>query len=167
MKTILIVIGAAVLLIVGGGWWSQGIQNKEIKGSTASDNLISEKGIHWHPKLMITMKGEKQTIPANIGMGMQYAGYTQYDSMMMMTNMHTHDSSGMIHWEVMQGPVKREDVRLANFFSVWGKKFTNSCILEKCDGPDGQLKFVVNGKDNLDFENYLVNDKDEIEIRYE
>lgn len=126
--------------------------------------IISPDGIHWHPELTITIKGEKQVIPNNIGMGMQFAGYPQYDPMMMMTNMHTHDDSGELHWEVMDGPVEKDDVRLAQLFAVWGKKFTSSCIFEYCDGLDGKLEFKVNGEINQDFENYLVKDKDKIEI---
>lgn len=131
------------------------------------NDILSQQSIHWHPELSITIKGEKQTIPSNIGMGMQFAGYPQYDPMMMMTNMHTHDVSGMIHWEVMEGPVKKDDVRLSQFFAVWGKKFTSSCIFDYCNGSQGQLTLKVNGQDNQDFENYLVKDKDNIEIIFQ
>ncbi len=84
-----------------------------------------------------------------------------------MTDMHTHDTSGMLHWEVMQGPVKKEEVRLSTFFAVWGKKFDKDCIFEFCNGTEGKVKMFVNGKENTEFQNYLVNDKDKIEIRYE
>lgn len=135
--------------------------------SAPESGIISRKGIHWHPELRIIIKGEAITIPANIGIGMQYAGRPLYDPMMLMTNMHTHDDSGTLHWEVMQGPIKKEDVRLANFFAIWGKKFDENCILESCNGPEGTMTMLVNGKDNTEFQNYLVNDKDKIEIRYE
>lgn len=80
----------------------------------------------------------------------------------MMTNMHTHDASGQLHWEIMKRPVEKDDIRLSPFFNVWGKKFDNSCIFEKCNCPEGRVIFKVNGKDNPDFDNYLVQDKDKI-----
>jgi len=146
-------------------------QNEEktvsLTATNGADEIVSQQGIHWHPELSITIKGEKEPIPANIGIGMQFAGYPQYDSMMMMTNMHTHDASGMIHWEVMKGPVRQDDIKLSQFFSVWGKKFASSCIFDKCNGPEGRVVLKINGKDNPDFENYLVKDGDKIEIIFE
>lgn len=169
-----ITIAVAGVIIGGIFLIGRAPARNEIADKTASlatnenaDEVISQKGIHWHPDLSITIKGERQSIPSNIGIGMQFAGYPQYDSMMMMTDMHTHDASGQLHWEVMEGPVKKEDIRLGQFFAVWGKKFTNSCIFEKCNGTEGRVIFKINGKDNPDFENYLVQDKDKIEIVFE
>lgn len=157
-------IATGVLIIGGLGaliWYSGS------RASVPESEIISRKGIHWHPELKIIIKGEEITIPANIGIGMQYAGYPLYDPMMMMTDMHTHDDSGTLHWEVMEGPVQKEDVRLANFFAIWGKKFNENCILESCNGPEETMTMFVNGKENTEFQNYLVKDKDRIEIRYE
>lgn len=167
MKTILIVISASILLVIGGIWLSYGMQNKNTEEAMASDNLVSKTGIHWHPELTIVIKGEKRPIPTNIGIGMQFAGSMFYDSMMMMTDMHTHDDSGVMHWEVMQGPVTKDDVRLGNFFAVWDKTFNKDCIFEYCNGPTDTVKMFVNGQENTEFENYLVRDKDKIEIRYD
>ncbi len=166
----IIVVAGAVLGVV---FWNRDstpkatVQEQSASSLSNQNDIISQSGIHWHPELSIIIKGEKQPIPANIGMGMQFAGYPQYDSMMTMTNMHTHDASGQLHWEVMQGPVKEDDIRLNQFFNVWGKKFTSSCIFDTCNGPEGRVIFKVNGKDNPDFENYLVKDKDKIEIIFE
>lgn len=130
-------------------------------------DVVSSAGIHWHPNLSIVIKGQKQTIPANIGIGMQYAGYKYYDSMMMMADMHTHDASGQIHWEVMEGPVTKDEVTFAAFFGIWGKTFNKDCIFEYCNGAEGTVQMLVNGKENTEFENYQVKDGDTIEIRYE
>ena len=135
--------------------------------SQSTDEVISKTGIHWHPELAISIKGQRQIIPANIGIGMQYASYPLYDPMMMMTDVHTHDNSGTLHWEIMEGPVKKEDVRLASFFAIWGKKFDGSCILEYCNGPEGTAIMFVNGQPSTEFQNYLVKDGDQVEIRYE
>lgn len=130
-------------------------------------DVISSAGIHWHPTVSIIIKGEKQTIPTNIGIGMQYAGYKYYDSMMMMTNVHTHDTSGQLHWEVMEGPVTKDEVALGAFFGIWSKTFNKDCMFNFCNGSGGTVTMSVNGKENTEFENYQVKDGDKIEIRYE
>lgn len=153
----ILVVGSLGALI----WYSNS------RATVPEGEIVSRKGVHWHPELKIFTKGEEMEISANIGIGMQYEGYPRYDSMMGMTDMHTHDDSGMLHWEVMKGPVTKEDVRLGTFFAVWGKKFDGSCIFDKCNGPEGMVKMLVNGEPNTEFQNYLVKDKDKIEIRYE
>ncbi len=87
--------------------------------------------------------------------------------MMNMTDFHTHDTSGEIHWEVMQGPVTKDHVALKAFFEVWGKPFNSNQIMDAKNGPDGTVKMTVNGQPNNEFENYQVKDKDKIEVRYE
>ena len=135
--------------------------------SVASSDVVSKTGIHWHPQLAIYIKGKKQVIPANIGIGKQYASSKWYDPMMSMTDFHTHDTSGELHWEVMEGPVTKDHVTLKAFFEVWGKPFNSNQILDVKNGPDGTVKMFVNGQPNTEFENYQVKDKDQIEIKYE
>lgn len=132
---IIIVIG-----IIGGFVWLIGRQ-KPLKET----DIISRSGIHWHSQLDIIIKEEKQTIPANIGIGLVHAP------------IHTHDDSGTLHLE-FSGLVKKEDIKLGQFFKIWGKPF-------HVEGTT--VKMSVNGKENTEFENYLMQDKDQIEIRYE
>ncbi|MBI2076366.1 MAG: hypothetical protein HYT72_03915 [Candidatus Aenigmarchaeota archaeon] len=127
---------------------------------------LPNKPIHWHPHLEITIKGEKIAIPANVGMGTSYSSSPFYDPMMDMTNMHTHDSSGTVHWEVMMHAPTREDLYLGNFFQVWKKNFNKNCIFEFCNGAEGSIKMLVNGKQNYDFEKYIVRDGDEIVVEF-
>lgn len=148
--------------------------NKRPKPNTAntqqtvdSRDIVSETGIHWHPHLAIYIKGQKQEIPANIGIGKQNSSSKWYDPMMDMTDFHTHDNSGTLHWEVMEGPVTKEHVQLKAFFEVWGKTFNANQIFDTKNGPDGMVKMTVNGQPNSEFENYQVRDKDQIKIRYE
>jgi hypothetical protein len=150
------------------------LYNKKPKANTAntqqavaSGDIVSKSGIHWHPELAIYIKGQKQEIPANIGIGKQYSNSKWYDPMMDMTDFHTHDNSGTLHWEVMDGPVTKEHVQLKAFFEVWGKAFNATQIFDAKNGPDGTVKMTVNGQPNSEFENYQVKDKDKIEIRYE
>ncbi|MBI2084877.1 MAG: hypothetical protein HYT70_04700 [Candidatus Aenigmarchaeota archaeon] len=136
--------------------------------SKITDNVVlPNKPIHWHPNLEIIIKGEKVAIPANIGIGSEYASSPFYDSMMDMTNMHTHDATGTLHWEVMMHAPTSQDMYLGNFFQVWGKTFNKNCIFEFCNGPEGSVKMFVNNKLNNDFEKYVIRDGDEIVIIFE
>ncbi len=164
-KKKILTLALLALVLAALAWYllRDPLSTQSVSMEPAPAGAVSASGIHWHPEISITIKGEKQAVPAGIGLGMQYAGHPLYDPMMMMTNMHTHDGSGQIHWEVMEGPVGEDDVRLKQFFAVWAKKFTRECIFDYCS-PEGALTFRVNGQDNQDFENYLVKDKDKIEI---
>lgn len=108
--------------------------------------------MHIHPHLRIAIKGKEQKIPSEIGVKPGC-----------MRPVHTHDDTGEIHLEF---PVE-QDVRLGQFFAVWGKTFNRTCIFEYCNSAEGTVKFFVNGQANEEFENYLMKDGDKIEIRYE
>jgi len=142
-----------VVILVGGVFFLS-------RGSSSSipeDQVVAQNGLHWHPKLTITISGKKQEIPANLGIGAVHQ------------NIHTHDQDakdGVIHME-MQGVVVKEDIKLGNFFRTWGKEFNSTAILDKKNGSEGTVKMFVNGKENKDFENYLMRDGNNIEIRYE
>lgn len=141
---VLLVVGA----LVGGGWWlftRPGVSNEEV---------ISRKGLHWHPELTIIIKGEKQEISANIGIGAAHQP------------IHTHDVTGTLHLEI-QGLVTKDDIKIGRFFKIWGKQFSSSCILDFCNSEEGKVEMLVNGQENQELENYLMKDKDKIEIRYE
>ena len=148
-----IIIGGAlltILLIVGAVF----LLSREEQVNVSQDRIISKTGIHWHPNLTILIKEEKQEILANIGIGAVHQP------------IHTHDSSGTLHLEV-SGLVTKDETTLGRFFRIWGKEFNSNCIFGKCNDDDGKVRMLVNGKENTDFENYLMKDKDSIEIRYE
>lgn len=107
---------------------------------------------HIHPRISISVKGVKQDVNSNIGVR---AGC--------MNPLHTHDSSGVIH---VESPEKR-DFALADFFAVWDKPFSKDQLFDHMSGPEGTVKLFVNGTENSEFENYVVKDKDEIDIKYE
>jgi len=110
--------------------------------------------IHWHPSLTITIDGQKTIIPNDIGINPS-AHFP----------IHTHEdgSIGVLHME-NNAPTKKT-VTLGYFFEVWGKKLSKDCIFEYCTDK-GALKMYVNGQENLEFENYFMQDKDEILIEY-
>ncbi len=134
------IIGAAVLIVglLGGSKFLQ----------SSDPNVVSRSGLHWHPTLAIYVKGEKQEIPANIGIGAMHQP------------MHTHvedAAAGIIHLE-FAGVVKREALMLGQFFMNWGKEF---------DSFGTNVKMAVNGQENTEFENYVMQEEDKIELRYE
>lgn len=111
------------------------------------EQIIAKNGLHWHPKLTIYIKGEKQEIPTDIGLGAVHQP------------IHTHKEDykdGVVHME-MSGVVTKEQTTLGNFFRIWGKDFNFG----------GNPKMTVNGKENMDLNNYLMKNGDNIEIRYE
>lgn len=144
-------IGLLTLLILVGGVSFLSLQQSK-ETSIPEGHVISRKGIHWHPQLSILIKGKQQEIPKNLGIG----GAIHQP-------VHTHDSSGTLHLEI-SGVVTRDQIKLGNFFRIWGKKFSPECVIDECGG---KVTMLVNGKENKDFENYLMKDKDNIEIRYE
>src|SRR3989338_2260318 len=138
LKTAFISLGVAV----AGGL---GIWLLLRTSSVTEAELISRAGIHWHPELSITIKGTKQEIPANIGLGIAH------------NPIHTHDATCVIHLE-FDGLVTKDSIRLEKFFKIWGKPFNKDCLLDYCNGPEGTMKMLVNGQPNAEFENYVMRD---------
>lgn len=124
------------------------------RSSAPTDEIVSRRGMHWHSQLSVEIKGQKQEIPVGIGLGVVH------------DPIHTHDATGEIHME-FPGMVRQNDIRLDQFFKVWGKRFDSNCIFDFCNGPDGMIKMFVNGAENMEFENYHMKDRDKIEIKYD
>lgn len=144
------ILAAVIVLgvLIGGGWYL-------LKTfSVPEEDIVARGGIHLHPRLIITIKGVEQAIPGNIGLGARPGPY------------HTHQEDNVLHIEP-QGIVTKEAIKLKKFFSAWGETFNRDCIFENCNGPEGEVKMFVNGEPNFDFENYLMQDNDRIEIIYE
>jgi len=129
-----------VIVIIGLFAWSKSLENGD-------PDIISRTGFHWHPVLSIYVKGEKQELPANMGLGAVHQP------------IHTHDDAkdGVVHLE-FQGIVRKQDIALGQFFKGWGKDINSFGT---------NIKMIVNGKENTDLENYQMQDKDEIELRYD
>ncbi len=145
-----IAVWVIVLIGVGGGLYAFS------RRSSAPDEsgVVSRSGLHWHSQLSLFIKGKRQEIPADIGIGIVHQP------------IHTHDTSGEIHME-FEGVVREDDLRLGALFRNWGKQFHSQCVLEHCNGTEGSVKMFVNGKENGEFERYIMRDKDKIEIRFE
>lgn len=145
------------LVVVGGiGWFGWKVATSP---TVPEADIVSKQGIHWHVKLDIRVKGELVPIPAGIGLGGGAPGLHPH-------RMHTHEPDHVIHVE-KTGLVVQDDLRLKNFFDVWGEQFTSQCILKNCNGAEGTVKFMVNGQPNSEFENYRLQDGDVVEIGFE
>jgi len=156
MKLIVGVLVACVVLIVGLKFLvSQEELPVDNNGVEKGENaLISSNGIHWHPTLKIFIRGEEVPIPANIGL---IGGHNP---------MHTHDPDGIIHLEY-SGIVRENDIRLGKFFELWGKTFNESQIFENVNSDTERVYMYVNGEENIEYGNYLLQHEDVVEIRFE
>lgn len=110
-------------------------------------DIVSRSGFHWHPELTIYVKGKKQEIPQNIGIGAVHQP------------IHTHDDSnqGIVHME-FQGMARKQDVTLGQFLKNWGKDINSFGT---------NAKMTVNGEENLELENYVMQDKDKIDLYFD
>ena len=149
MKLKQIVVSVVLLSIILIGW----SQYTEQETVSTDPSIISTAGMHWHPKIAITISGEEIPIPANIGLA---GGHNP---------MHTHETDGTIHLEY-EGVVREDDIRLGRFFELWGKEFNNNQIFENTNSDTERVHMFVNGVENSEFENYLLQENDLIEIKY-
>jgi hypothetical protein len=84
--------------------------------------------LHIHEHLDLYVNGRHVTVPALVGID-EEAGF--------LTELHTHDASGIIH---VESPVQRA-FTLGQFFCEWGVKLNAKCL-----GPyQGRLSWWVNG----------------------
>lgn len=138
------IVGSAIVIlpIVGLVWYSA------TRPQIPESEIVSRNGLHWHPSLSIYVKGVKQELPQNLGI-----------SASGMTSVHTHDDAnqGVIHLE-FQGVVKRQDITLGQFLMRWGKDINSF---------GSNVTMTVNGKENTEYENYVMQDKDVIELHYQ
>jgi len=148
-----------ILIFAGLIWlifyWISGTLKED---EYCANQLVTEMNIgshqnlknHIHQELEIIIDGEKQSIPANIGI---VPG--------VMRPIHTHDSSGEIH---VEGPCTR-DFTLGEFFDVWGKEFDSTRIFDKTT-ENGTLKLYVNGQESTEFRNLILIEGINIKIEY-
>ncbi len=136
-----VVVSISVASIVGITWIIA------TNPSVPESDIITRDGIHWHPQLAIYVKGVKQDIPPNIGMGASEQP------------IHTHDDSnqGILHLE-FGGLVRKQDVMLGQFFKTWGKDMHSFGT---------NMTMTVNGKENTEYENYVMKENDKIELHFE
>ena len=155
IKLIVIISLIGLLILSGFGWALNSYVAKQGDCKTMPVEEInigdhSNAASHYHANLEIIIDGDKQPIPSNIGV--------DYN---LMRPVHTHDSIGELH---IEGPCER-DFTLGDFFTIWGKEFNSERIFDKTT-ENGELVMTINGKENFDFEKYILKDDVEIVIEY-
>ncbi len=161
-------IAGIILLLLA--WWiftsisSYQEENPLFVVALSDTSHIPSGSVHWHPKLTIIIDGKKQPIPTDIGVRIGRVVDTRL-SEMGMSPTHTHENDGTIHLENLNPSSKPETTSLGYFFYAWKKTFNQNCIFEYCTDK-GTLQMFVNGKEHMEFERYLMKDKDDIKIEY-
>jgi len=88
--------------------------------------------LHIHQRMAMLVNGKFVYIPAGIGIDKNFK---------FITELHTHDSSGIIH---VESPVIRK-FTLGEFFDVWGLRFTKSCLGGYCTNGSKKVRVWTNG----------------------
>lgn len=160
----------SVVLLLMGTFIFYLIPNYEVSElNTDIENLdiesIPSGSVHWHPRLSILIDGKIMPLSENLG-STEGRLIDKHLSGMGMSPLHTHsEKDGTIHLENNNPISKPETLALGYFFYVWDKNFNSTCIFEYCTDK-GDLKMTVNDKENLEFQNYIMKDKDVIKIEY-
>ena len=111
---------------------------------------------HYHVNVEIIIDGDDYLIANNIGID-------DSDCPDGMRGIHTHDDTGKLHIETPSDM----DATLGSFFNIWGKNFDEDEILGNHENSDYEIVMYVNGKSNSEFEQYSMQNNDNIEIRYQ
>ena len=132
-----------------------------------ADTDDSDIGVarHYHPRIQITIDGNQLPIPPNTGIdqlgcrgGMRWV------------HIHSASDSGFttIHIETPD----RMNVPLGAFFQVWDREGTPSLTEDRkfdingngvSDWEEYDISMIVNGKENKQFESFVMEDLDMIE----
>ena len=131
--------------------------NNEGKDITEQCVRHGPKSVHIHPLIEIKINGKSLVIPKNIGIPSSFC----------MRPLHTHDESGIVDDSAVIH-VESQEVRdfiIGDFFKIWDKRFNSTCIFDYCTDK-GSLIMYVYGKEIAKFENYIMQDKDDILIEY-
>jgi len=109
--------------------WNNGLGELQQRLSEVDLNPLSAEGtvLHIHQHLDVYVNGKHVTLPGLIGI---------YDNSFI-TEMHTHDATGIIH---VESPKKRP-FTLGQFFGEWSVRLNASCLGRYC----GHLHWWVNG----------------------
>lgn len=122
-------------LMVGKGPWgpNDGAQLEPRLKAIGLDALPREAlKLHIHQRMAMLVNGKFVYIPAGIGIDAKGK---------FITELHTHDSSGIIH---VEAPVNRK-FTLGEFFDVWGLRFSSHCLGGYCATGNKNVMVWTNG----------------------
>ncbi len=134
---------------------------KGVDGSAVKEGPYTSGQVHWHASLQVFTCATYREMPKPVGGENAHLGTPL---------LHTH-KDGLIH---IEGRVyKKNDIMFGQYMENIGVRFSNDTILnykngDGCsDGKENKVKMFVNGEENFDYIEYVLNDGDKIEIRYE
>ncbi|MCB9805826.1 hypothetical protein H6775_01545 [Candidatus Nomurabacteria bacterium] len=149
MKGILIIMLVSVsiigLFIWGNNWQNSRVFYFENTDVACLNNGHQNLAFHIHPQIKITVDGQNEEVPANIGIN---------DTCM--SEVHTHDSTGQIHIESINAE-RLEQFTLRNFFDVWKQT-------PEREGYNLEIYFNGESKNSVDEISFV--DHSKIELRY-
>jgi hypothetical protein len=104
--------------------------------AAADLRLLSAEGtaLHFHAHLDLLVNGAPVSVPALLGIN---------ESTQMISEMHTHDTSGVIH---IEAPDASRRYVLGQLFVEWGVRLDTSHLGALTTGPTKTLVAYVNGK---------------------
>lgn len=88
---------------------------------------------HIHQRMAVLVNGRGQYLPAGIGIDANRK---------FITELHTHDESGIIH---VEAPAPHK-FTLGTFFDVWGLRFTSKCLGGYCNKGDRHVMVWIDGE---------------------
>lgn len=110
--------------------WNNSVANLQENLQSVGLSPLTAEGtvLHIHQQLDVYVNGTHVAVPADIGVfGTEF-----------LTEIHTHDTSGIIH---VESPTQTT-FRLAQLFGEWDVRLNASCLGSYC----GRLHWWVNGK---------------------
>ena len=134
-------------------------------GLEHADVGISE---HYHPNLKITKDGQNVQIPPNTGID-------QVGCRDGMRWIHVHDASETAFTRLHIETPSKMNVPLGAFFEVWSRENGPSLTGDRefdinrngiSDWEEFNITMSVNGGNNTDFESYIMEDLDDIELNF-
>lgn len=154
-KHIVWVVG--ILALIGLIWLTSSANRSGETNRTAREIALTcttdmATEYHIHPNLEIYINGERQPIPANVGI-----------TPTCMNSLHTHTPDGIIH---VEAPEKRDFI-LGDFFAVWQRPFSSEQLFDLTTGETHRIRVTVNGTEVDTYENTVLRDLDTIAIYYE
>jgi hypothetical protein len=106
--------------------------------------------MHIHVYVTIIIDGQKQVIPAGIGIEEPQGDLP----------IHTHDTTGKIH---IESPITRT-FHLSDFFAIWGQPLGNHDVLGYHTGAGDLVTMTVNGQPSTAFGSLALRDQQQVVI---
>ncbi len=151
---ILVVIVAIIVAVVA-------FNRNGVDGNAVKEKPYTSSQVHWHASLQVFTCGNYREMPKPVGADDAHLGQPL---------LHTH-KDGLIH---IEGRVYRKgDIALGKYMDNIGVKFDSDKILDYVngdgckDGKENTVNMKVNGKENSELRDYVIQDGDKIEVRYE